>query len=164
MSTPFLGQISTFGFGFPPKGWALCNGQTLAISQNQALFSLLGTQFGGDGRTTFALPNLQGSFALDMGGSYSMGQIGGEVNHTLTVPEFPAHNHSLVAASVAGTLPSPAAAFPGVLTDAGYSGAATTTLGTGSSPTGGSQPHPNMPPYLVVNFCIAMTGIFPSRN
>ncbi|NYF80595.1 phage tail protein [Granulicella arctica] len=164
MSEPFLGQISTFGFNFPPQGWAFCNGQLLAISQNQALFSLLGTQYGGNGITTFALPNLQGSFALDTSSSYPIGQAGGEANHTLTIPELPAHSHSLTAASVAGALPSPAAAFPGVLTDEGYSGAATTTLGSGSSPTGGSQPHQNMPPYLVVNFCIALVGIFPSRN
>jgi microcystin-dependent protein len=164
MSTPFLAQISTFAFNFAPRGWALCNGQTLPISQNQALFSLLGTTYGGNGTTTFALPNLQGSFALDVGTGYTQGQTGGEANHTLTIPELPAHNHPLVAANVAGALPSPVTAFPGVLTDEGYSGAATTTLGTGSSPTGGSQPHPNMPPYLVVNFCIALAGIFPSRS
>jgi len=164
MSTPFLGQISIFSFNFPPKGWSLCNGQLLPINQNQALFSLLGTQYGGNGVTTFALPNLQGSFALDVGNGYLQGLAGGEATHTLTVPELPGHKHPLVASSVAGILSSPVAGFPSVLTDEGYSGAATTTLGTGSSPTGGSQPHENMPPYLVVIFCIAMAGIFPSRN
>ena len=165
MSNPYLGQITVFPFNFAPKGWALCNGQLLAINQNQALFSLLGTYYGGDGRTTFALPNLQGRFALCMGNNFAIGQTGGEVSHTLTTGELPAHAHTLAATSATATQPSPAGSYPAALTGA-YSSTRNpaVTLGTGSSPTGGGQPHENRPPFLTVNFCIALQGIFPSRN
>jgi microcystin-dependent protein len=162
MSTPFLGQITTFGFGFPPKGWAACNGQLLAINQNQALFALLGVQFGGDGRTTFALPNLQGAFPLCVNSQYPIGAAGGQTAHTLIASEMPAHTHA-VAASSAADAEVPAANYPGTFTGA-FLDSANTTLSPGSTAGGSSQPHNNMPPYLAINFCIALTGIFPSRN
>jgi microcystin-dependent protein len=150
MSQPYLGQISTFGFGFPPRGYAVCNGQLLPINQNQALFALLGTTYGGNGVNTFALPNLQGSVPLMAGVNYVLGQVGGEVNHTLAVGEMSSHTHPLLGAT--STPSQVAAATP------------TTTLGNGSSAVGSGQAHPNQQPYLVVNFCIALAGIFPSRS
>ncbi len=162
MSTPYLGQITPFGFGFAPSGWALCNGQLLSINQNQALFALLGTQFGGNGSSTFALPNLQGAFALCMNSQYPIGAVGGEVNHTLLVSEMAPHSHA-VAASTAADAAAPSSNYPGTLTGA-YLSSANTTLSPGSSSAGIGQPHNNMPPYLTVNFCIALTGIFPSRS
>ncbi len=175
MSTPFLGQISIFSFNFAPKGWALCNGQILAISQNQALFSLLGTMYGGDGRQTFALPNLQGKLALGFGQGSGLnnrvqGEVGGEQNHTLINGEMPPHNHT--ANFAAKTSPGADSLDPtgklwvedpnGNVTfaTAGNEVLAPAAIGN----TGGSQPHSNMQPYLVVSFCIAVVGIFPTRN
>ncbi len=164
MSEPFLGQIQAFSFGFAPKGWSLCNGQLLPINQNQALFALLGTTYGGNGQTTFALPNLQGSCALAAGPGYVLGQTGGEAAHTLTVSELPAHTHPVDASTANATQPSAQAGFPGHSTVAPYAAAANTVIDGGSTASGGSQPHQNMAPYLPMNFCIAVTGIFPSRN
>jgi microcystin-dependent protein len=165
MSTPYLGQISVVAFNFAPKGFALCNGQTLAINQNQALFSLLGTTYGGNGQTTFALPNLQGRVPMHVGNGFVQGQTAGETSHTLIVNELPSHNHPLVgSAATASLAASPAGNFPGAPAATVYGASPTTTLGTGSSPSGGGQAHDNMPPYLVVNFVIALQGIFPSRN
>jgi microcystin-dependent protein len=163
MSTPFLGQISTFGFGFPPQGWALCDGQLLPISQNQALFALLGTQFGGNGTSTFALPNLQGAFALCANSQYPIGLAGGEVNHTLILSEMPAHTHAVAASTGTPNAAAPASNYPTTLPGA-YLSSANTTLSPGSTATGSGQSHSNMPPYLAVNFCIALTGIFPSQD
>lgn len=160
---PFLGSIMVASFGFPPKGWALCNGQLMTISQNQALFSLLGTNFGGDGRTTFGLPNLQGRAALGMGNGNTVGQSGGEATHTLTSQEMPAHNHGWQATASG---PSTNAPDNGVLAGAGmYTNSPNQAMAQGEiSNFGGSQPHENRSPFLVLNFCIALIGIFPSRN
>jgi microcystin-dependent protein len=166
MSTPYLGQIQAFSFPFAPKGWAMCNGTLMPIAQNQALFSLLGTSFGGDGRTTFGLPDLRGRFAVSQGTSGMIpGVTGGEENHTLLVQEMPMHTHPVVAASKAANLATPALNFPTIAsTGSAYAATQDTTLGPGSSPAGSSQPHNNMPPYLVMNYCIALQGIFPSRS
>ncbi|HLX68300.1 MAG TPA: tail fiber protein [Verrucomicrobiae bacterium] len=164
MSTPYLGEIRIFSFSFPPKGWALCNGQLMAINQNQALFALLGTTYGGNGTTTFALPNLQAATPIYVGNGFQLGQLGGQSNHTLSIEEIPAHTHLLTASSAAADQ----SATTGTVW-AKAPGAYDTTPGTAMSPaeisvTGGNQPHNNMPPYLVLNFSIALTGIFPTRN
>ncbi len=165
MSTPFLGEIKIFSFNFPPKGWAFCNGQLLPINQNQALFSLLGTTYGGDGQTNFALPNLQGRVPFHIGSGFTQGQSGGEENHTLILPELPAHTHSPVGSSNAANAVSPTGNVWASLNSGAYSATPNTTLNPASvTNTGGSQPHSNMSPYLVLNFCIALQGIFPSRN
>lgn len=165
MSTPYMSEIRIFSFNFPPKGWALCNGQLLPINQNQALFSLLGTTYGGNGTTNFALPNLMGRMPLHFGEGFAQGQVGGETAHTLTQTEMAPHAHGVTAssasasaASLAGNLWAngnvPAYTDPGsVVLNPAVLGAA-----------GGSQPHDNMPPYLVLNFCIALQGIFPSQS
>ncbi|HVS40438.1 MAG TPA: tail fiber protein [Gemmataceae bacterium] len=168
MSQPFVGEIRMVGFNFPPRGNALCNGQLLAINQNQALFSLLGTTYGGNGTTNFALPNLQGSTPIHGGPSFNLGQTGGEANHTLAAQEMPQHTHTAQAAATAGAA-SPGGNFWGGLASGTvfpYSNAAadTTLEGPAVGPTGGSQAHNNLQPYLVINFIIALVGIFPSRN
>jgi microcystin-dependent protein len=167
MAEPFIGEIRLFSFSFAPKGWAFCNGQLLPISQNQALFSLLGTTYGGNGQVTFALPDLQGRMALSSSGQFSPGQKSGEENHTLTIAEIPSHTHSVNASTVAGTASSPGGQFWAVdpnnyPTFASAGGVNMSAAAIAN--TGGSQPHSNMMPTLVVNFCIAMLGIFPSRN
>ena len=163
MSEPFIGEVKMISWSYAPKGWAFCNGQMLQISQNQALFSILGTTYGGDGRTTFALPNLQARLPIHVGNGFTLGEKGGELAHTLTLQELPAHNHVLQGTEANGDTPNPTA-----LANANnlYSTSApNTTLTPGSiGPTGGSQPHDNMSPYLVLNFIIALQGIFPSRN
>lgn len=166
MSSPYLGEIRIVSFNFPPKGWALCNGQLLAINQNQALFSLLGTTYGGDGRINFALPNLQGRTPLHRGSSFVQGQVGGSEAHTLTLDEVAGHSHAPRAIAGAATAASPAGgrwANGGV---AAYSsGVADVAMNAASvGATGGGQPHQNMSPYLVLNFVIALQGIFPSQN
>jgi microcystin-dependent protein len=175
MSNPYLGEIRCFSFGFPPKGWALCSGQLMAISQNTALFSILGTTYGGNGTTTFALPNLQGQVPAHMGNGFVLGQAFGEVNHTLTIPELPAHSHAIMSDIVEPGGTTEHAAMPSISAAIGPSnpdGLYNTSVGNGSvtlagsvlSSVGGSQPHPNMQPYLVLSFCVALAGIFPSRN
>jgi microcystin-dependent protein len=171
MADPFLGQISIFSFAFAPKGWAFCNGQILSIAQNTALFSLLGTTYGGDGITTFALPNLQGRAAISSGqgpglSPYTLGQVGGEAAHTLTVTEMPSHTHGAQPASDT-TQMSPQANYwaPNINGNATYSATSTGTMSVNAvANAGGSQPHPNQQPSLAINFCIALVGIFPSRN
>ena len=168
MSNPFLSEIRIFSFNFAPRGWALCNGQILPINQNQALFSLLGTTYGGNGTTTFALPNLQGREPIHTGSGHTLGEIGGEEAHTLTVGEVPGHGHGARVSSGAASTNAPANALlaesllgqPYHDPDAG----ATTLASTALDATGGSQPHLNMQPYLVLNFCIALVGIFPPRS
>lgn len=179
MPQPFLSEIKIMAFNFPPKGWALCNGQFLPINQNQALFALLGTTYGGNGQTTFALPNLRGQVPIHMGQTHTLGEAAGSPSVTVNLSQLPQHNHGLQVRDAA----------PGVVN--GNVGTATKFLaqglaviaggnqpvnlyGTGAvsqsmAPTstsnlGGSQPHNNMMPYLTLNFCIALQGIFPSRN
>lgn len=165
MSEPFLSEIRLVSFPFAPKGWALCNGQFMPINQNQALFSLLGTTFGGDGRVTFALPNLQGRVPVGVGNGHTLGEIGGEYAHTLTVSEMPTHLHPAAVASAA-TVGTPTSstvlAQPG---KAAYSTKAAGAMAANSViPAGGSQAHQNTAPYLVVQYVIALQGIFPTQN
>jgi microcystin-dependent protein len=169
MGTPYIGELRIFSFNFAPKGWAQCNGQLLPINQNQALFSILGTMYGGNGQTTFALPNLQGRVPVHQGinqGSYNVGQAAGELAHTLTINEIPAHVHPPVAQSTASTPGfSPAGAIWAAAPSAAFAPAPNAALNPAAvATTGGSQPHPNQAPYLVLNFAIALVGIFPSRN
>ena len=167
MSEPFLSEIRIFSFNFAPKGWALCNGQLLPINQNQALFSLLGTTFGGDGRVNFALPNLQGRIPFHVGNGLTLGERAGEENHTLSIPELPFHSHFITASSNTPNVDDPTNAFWATNTGRTvYSSNINTQLSPTTTPTsvGGSQPHTNMPPYLVLNFSIALQGIFPSSN
>ncbi|HEY1744739.1 MAG TPA: tail fiber protein [Granulicella sp.] len=171
MSTVYLGQIQPFPFNFAPKGWALCNGQTLPIAQYSALFSLLGTFYGGNGINNFQLPNLQGRCALSFGtalsrSSYAIGQAAGEANHTLLLTELPAHPHTSpnCSTSNANTL-TPVNGYPSASTQSAYTSASPSpAVSLATASVGGSTPHTNQSPYLVVNFCIALNGIFPSRN
>lgn len=169
MADPFLAETRIMSFTFAPRGWALCNGQLLPINQNQALFALLGTTFGGDGRINFGLPDLQGRTPISFGSGYTLGEKAGEEAHTITIPEMPQHNHFLKAKADPVTTNIPAAAsFLGqTAPNLVYSGQSQnfTTMNPGSlSNVGGSQAHLNMQPYLVLNFCIALQGIFPSQT
>jgi microcystin-dependent protein len=165
MSTPFLSEIKIVSFNFAPKGWALCNGQLLPINQNQALFSLLGTTYGGDGRVNFALPNLQGRIPTHVGGGFTLGERGGETAHTLNISELPAHNHVPSGSTAAPNAPSASGNLWATGNALLYAPASNSNMNpAGISPTGGSQPHENMSPYLVLNFIIALQGIFPSQN
>jgi microcystin-dependent protein len=166
MAEPFLSEIRIMSFQFAPKGWALCNGQLLPINQNQALFSLLGTTFGGDGRVNFALPDLQGRTPIHVGRGHTLGEKGGEQAHTFSIAEVPIHTHVLSGGSSNGTQQIPVgnlfAATPNQL----YHGAdSLVALAAGTvANVGGSQAHLNMQPMLTLNFCIALQGIFPSPN
>ena len=167
MGSPYLGEIRLFSFNFPPRNWAQCNGQILPINQYQALFSLLGTFYGGNGVNTFGLPNLQGCAPIHMGKGFSLGQNGGEATHALRTNEIPPHTHSLTASSSTASVPNPSGNLWAVLSDNAYApqASANTTLSPASlANTGNSQGHDNMAPYLTLNFCIAMAGIFPSRS
>lgn len=165
MAAPFLAEIRVMSFGFAPKGWALCNGQLLPINQNQALFSLLGTTYGGDGQTNFALPNLQGCTPTHMGSGFALGQAGGEQNHTLSLTALPAHTHSWGATNTAANAPNPTGNLLGAAQEYNNSGSnAVAMYPSVLSTVGSSQPHQNMQPYLTLNFCIALQGIFPSQN
>ena len=165
MGTPYLGEIRIVSFGFAPKGWAFCNGQTLPINQNQALFALLGTQYGGNGQTTFQLPNLQGCMPIHAGNGYVQGSRGGEASHTLLVQEMPQHNHLAQAVASNATVPMAVGNLCAVTAQNAYAAGSNITFRSDAlSATGGSQPHNNLPPYLVLNFVIALQGIFPSRN
>lgn len=165
MAEPFLSEIRIMSFSFAPKGWALCNGQLLPINQNQALFSLLGTTFGGDGRVNFALPNLQGSVPIHVGSGHTLGERGGEQAHTLSISELPTHTHVLNGSNVAAETNVPTGAYLGIVNNA-YGGAANLVTLSPAAVTnaGGSQAHQNMQPFLTLNFCIALQGIFPSPN
>jgi microcystin-dependent protein len=165
MSTPFLSEIKIVSFNFAPKGWALCNGQLLPINQNQALFSLLGTTYGGDGRVNFALPNLQGRIPNHVGNGFTLGEVGGETAHTLNISELPAHTHTPTGSA---TNPATSASAQGNLwgVDPGqYTANSNSAMNPACiTNTGGNQPHDNMSPYLVLNFVIALQGLFPSQN
>ncbi len=182
---PFLSQIALFSFNFPPKGWALCNGQLMPINQNQALFSLLGTTYGGDGRVTFALPDLRGRVPLAEGGSHFLGETLGSESIVLTQSQLPAHTHTLDASALtatararnaAATVATPVGNTPAIMNAGatlGYSNAApdsnmqASSVAFGGTVTAGlagsSQPHENRQPHLVLSYCIALQGIFPSR-
>lgn len=166
MAEPFLSEIRIFSFNFAPKGWALCNGQLLPINQNQALFSLLGTTFGGDGRVNFGLPDLRARTPIHVSNGHTLGDRGGEASHTLSIAEVPTHTHTLVASSTStGTQALPTNTFLSPLNNAYHSPAALTALQPGTvTNIGGSQAHLNMQPYLTLSFCIALQGIFPSPN
>ena len=178
MTQPYIGEIRAFGFTFPPRGWALCQGQTLPIQQNQALFALIGTTYGGNGVTTLMLPDLRGRGALSMGqgpglSNYVWGQQTGTETVALNITQIPQHNHLWAASTAVGNQPSPAGGFLSggtipngtpVLTYAAPGGA-TVPLAAGTlASVGSNAPHENMQPFLVMNYSIALQGLFPSRN
>ncbi len=172
MSDVFVAEIRIFPFNFAPTGWAMCNGQIMAIQQNTALFSLLGTTYGGNGTTTFALPNLQDSAPMHQGQGAGLtprvlGELGGASAVTLITSELPTHTHPVNASTAPGVRNSPVNNTPGTApasTPAYHSGTSNTSMHPlSTTPTGGSLPHNNMPPYLTLNFCIAMQGIYPPR-
>jgi len=167
MAEPFLSEIRMFSFGFPPKGWALCDGQLLPINQNQALFSLLGTTYGGDGRVNFGLPNLQGRVPIHMGSGHTLGERGGEQGHTLSISELPTHTHTLNGTSSTGTLVIAAGNLLGTSPSQMYQAPDNNLVAMNPASianVGGSQAHLNMQPFLVLNFSIALQGIFPSQT
>jgi microcystin-dependent protein len=164
MADPYLGEIRIFSFNFAPKGWAMCNGQLLAINQFQALFALLGTTYGGNGTQNFALPNLQGQVPVHFGSGFTQGQTGGEASHTLITSEMPAHTHIVSGNSTANTASPAGDTWATAPANAYATTASGAMLPSAIGQAGGSQPHENRQPYLVLNVCIAMVGIFPSRN
>lgn len=167
MAEPYLSEIRLFSFLFAPKGWAHCNGQLMPINQNQALFSLLGTTFGGDGRVNFGLPDLRGRSPLHVGGSHTLGEVGGKQDHTLSITELPQHVHGVSVAATATTLTAAGKllASPGKPAFAApNSGGAVAMAPQSGGSAGGGQAHTNMAPFLTISFCIALEGIFPSPN
>ena len=164
MGTPFLGEIRLCSFNFAPKNWALCNGQLLPINQNQALFSLLGTTFGGDGRVNFALPDLRARTPIHVGGGHTLGERGGEQAHTLSIAELPQHVHEARASSTPGSTQDATNNVLGTVASRIYTdpSALTALSPTTITNVGGSQAHLNMQPFLTLSFCIALQGIFPS--
>jgi microcystin-dependent protein len=166
MSEAFLGEIRIASFNFAPKGWAQCNGQLLPINQNQALFSILGTTYGGNGQTTFALPDLRGRAPVHAGSEVTLGEVGGQEAHTVTIGELPAHTHTVPASNLPATLGDPAGVVWG--NSGGEAAFAATPTGVMApaavTNVGGSQPHANMQPFVVLQFIIALQGIFPSQN
>jgi microcystin-dependent protein len=167
VSEPFLSEIRLVSFNFPPKGWAFCTGQLLPINQNQALFSLLGTTYGGDGRVNFGLPNLQGRSPNHIGNGFGLGQFGGEQSHTLTAGELPAHLHPITSSDSAANTADPTGAY---LANSSNNNFIDRTSADGAmdpstiSATGGGQPHNNLQPFLCLTYIIALQGIFPSQN
>jgi len=169
MAEPFLGEIRLMSFVFAPRGWALCNGQLLPINQNQGLFSLLGTTFGGDGRVNFALPDFRGRVPIHVGGGHTVGERGGEQAHTVSIAELPTHAHSANASVNVSSTASPSnTTVVAQSVDANLYGAASSNLVAMSpgmiSNVGGSQAHLNMQPFLTITFCVALQGIFPSAT
>jgi microcystin-dependent protein len=173
MSSPFIGEIRIFGFNFAPRGWATCDGQILSIAQNTALFSLLGTTYGGNGTSTFALPDLRGRVPIHQGqgpglSPYVIGQAAGTETVTLITTQIPAHVHAVapLANNTTVTTARPSGAYPGKPAANAYADSTdnSTMAPTNTNSVGGNQPHSNIQPYLTLNFCIALQGIFPSRN
>jgi microcystin-dependent protein len=167
MAEPFLSEIRLMSFGFAPRGWALCNGQLLPINQNQALFSLLGTTFGGDGRVNFGLPDLRGRVPIHVGSGHTLGERGGEQAHTLSISEIPTHTHVLNGTSNAGTQILPAGNLLATNNIPLYHTADSNLAAMSPAAianVGGSQAHLNMQPFLTLSFCIALQGIFPSAT
>ena len=166
MAEAFLGEIRLMSFGFAPKGWAQCNGQFLPINQNQALFSLLGTTYGGNGQTTFALPNLRGRVPISFSNGHTLGEAAGSTAVTVNIQQLPTHLHGLQATNVdANRTAVPTGSFIGPVNNMFAAASALTTMNpTSVTSIGGSQPHNNMMPYLTLNFIIALQGIFPSQN
>jgi microcystin-dependent protein len=166
MAEPFLSEIRIMSFNFPPKGWAFCNGQLLPINQNQALLSLLGTTFGGDGRVNFALPDLRGRTPIHVGSGHTLGERAGEQAHTLSIPELPQHTHVVNASSaIQNTIAPTNNYFASSTPTEVYSGASTgAMMSQAVGNIGGSQAHQNMQPFLTLSFSIALQGIFPSPN
>jgi microcystin-dependent protein len=166
MAEPFLSEIRIMSFDYAPQGWAQCNGQLLNINQNQPLFALLGTTFGGDGRVTFALPNLQARIPIGVGAGHTLGERGGEDAHTLTTGEMPAHTHSVAASSAStGGNSVPTGRFLGSANNMYHAAQNLMPINPATITfAGGSQAHQNDQPYLALNFCIALQGIFPSPN
>jgi microcystin-dependent protein len=177
MAEPFIGQVMLFAGNYPPRGWAFCQGQLLSIAQNTALFSILGTTYGGNGQTTFALPDLRGRVAMHPGqgpglSPRNLGEQGGQENVTLLQMQMPAHNHPVNANGADGSASSPQGNFNATTYDPStlnplnsYSNSSNTTMSASAiGIAGGSQPHQNMPPYTCLNFIIALEGLFPSRN
>ena len=166
MADPFLSEIRIFSFVFAPKGWALCNGQLLPINQNQALFALLGTMYGGNGQTTFALPDLRSRLPIHRGPQNTQGSSAGQESHTLNQGEMPMHTHSVYGSANAANQGTPQNAYwAGQTGQSPFANSGNTVMGAGViTNTGGSQPHNNMAPFLTISFMIALVGIFPSRN
>ena len=166
MAEPFLSEIRIMGFAFAPAGWALCNGQFLPINQNQGLFSLLGTTFGGNGQTTFALPDLRSRVPIHVGSGHTLGEAGGQQAHTVTIAEMPTHTHTFNVNNGTGNATNPNGAVLAKAPGNTY-GAPTNLVAMNTAMSlnvGGSQAHVNMQPYLTLSFCIALQGIFPSPN
>jgi microcystin-dependent protein len=165
MAEPFLSEIRLMSFVFPPKNWALCNGQLLPINQNQALFSLLGTTFGGDGRVNFGLPDLRGRVPIHVGSGHTLGERGGEAAHVLSIAELPTHVHRVNATTDPATANVPTGNRLATVNNGYTAPANLVPMAPGAvANIGGSQAHLNMQPYLVLSYCIALTGIFPSQN
>jgi microcystin-dependent protein len=172
VGTPFMSEIRLMSFNFAPQGWAMCNGQFLPINQNQALFSLLGTTFGGNGQTTFGLPDLRGRVPIHVGSGHTLGERGGEEAHTLSIAEMPAHTHFVSASYTTGNSVNPnfggtgrvLAAEPGNPYSTGFTPSAVAFNPATLASVGGSQAHQNVQPYLTLIYCIALQGAFPSPN
>jgi microcystin-dependent protein len=166
MSQPYVGEIRMVGFNFAPNGWAFCNGQLIPITTNETLFNLIGTTYGGDGQSTFALPNLQSRVPIHIGSGYTLAQMAGEESVTLTTSQMPAHSHVPLANSGPGTQTSPANGFWAASTATPYSATSPSAGMAGSAVgnAGGNQPHDNMLPYLAINFIISLYGIYPSQT
>jgi microcystin-dependent protein len=165
MANNFVGEIRMTGFNFAPEGWFLCNGQLLPISEYEVLFQLIGTTYGGDGQTTFALPNLQGRIPVHQGNGFVIGELSGSETVTLSLNQIPAHTHALSAQTAGGNMPSPAAGvWASSALEQFSSSSPTSSMAALLVNTGGDQPHNNVPPYLTVNFVIAWSGIFPSQG
>lgn len=165
MAEPFLSEIRIMSFNYAPLGWALCNGQFLPINQNQALFSLLGTTYGGNGQTTFALPDFRGRTPIHFGNGHTLGERSGQESHTLSISELPTHTHTVSGSQTNASTPVTTGSVPAAANNVYANPTNLTALNSSSiTNTGGSQPHLNMQPFLSLNFCIALQGIFPSQN